>query len=352
GTFSQVYPAYRSKKIALWSTEHSYETAYPENILLQAAAELGFTGLGLFILVFAVFLRRATDYGGFMAGFLSLVCVNMAGVDVNYVTSSFMMAALAGLALRQGNDKRLMNGRLLFAALAFLAAASAVYAAQRHASNLLLKQAVYYSKKQAWKDAINCYEMALDKDTANLEARYFLAASYFDSGISYEKSMANFMLLKKAAPHYVLSDYYTGRIYEAAGNTTSAAISYEKMLSVDPYFVPSVVALSRIYASTREGAGKAERLILKAMEKYPDEASLYGVSGNVYFMAGRFEDAVRSFKKAVDLREDKDYYYNLGCAYMAIKDMKNSVFYLEKALKIDPKDGKVREMLRKLKAGN
>jgi tetratricopeptide (TPR) repeat protein len=65
-------------------------------------------------------------------------------------------------------------------------------------------------------------------------------------------------------------------------------------------------------------------------------------------MSKKPEQAVAAFKKAVDLKPDKDYYYNLGCVYFTMDDTKNAELYLKKALEMSPEDVKVKDMLRRV----
>lgn len=60
----------------------------------------------------------------------------------------------------------------------------------------------------------------------------------------------------------------------------------------------------------------------------------------------RLNEAIEYFKKAIAIKEDKDYYYNLGCVYFTMNDSDNAKFYLKKAQNLASNDIRIKQMLQ------
>ncbi len=352
GTFEIVYPRYRPPEIMLWSHEHSYETLQPENVALQAAAETGVAGLLiLFFLLYMTIKHARREHNEFLAGLLAVLLVNLTGVDINYVPSSMLAVFFAGIIFSSAGGRAFaMKSAVKNTAIVVSAVLLVLIVTQQvkhHISGIYLKRAVFYSQSGQWNEAINNYGKALEMNGNNLTARYFLASSYRDSGFP-QKALLEYFALEKLAPDYVLLHYKKARIYDDAGNYGAAADEYGKMLETDPYLKPAIVGMSRISLEVKKDPAQAEKYLKRALEKHPGDASLYNNMGNIYFMSKRLPESAEAFKKAVDLKPDKDYYYNLGCVYFTMNDIKNAKFYLEKAREMGPKEEKIINMIRKV----
>lgn len=354
GTFAVEYPEYRRPEIMLWTHEHSYETTQPENVLLQLAAETGVPGVLIFIFLLAVLIRNTwQERNEYLAGILSILIINLVAVDINYITSSMLVALYGGIIMSGTAGKTVVIGgwkknACVAAAIACMAAAASAQFI-RHSSLVYLKQGEFFSRAGQWDGAIDAYTKALEKDRYNLTARYYLANSYMDSGNGFDKALEEYGRLEKLAPDYVLLHYRKAQAYNYQGAYDLAVEEYVKMLGIDPYFKPALLDLAHLYFSKKQMAGEAEKLLKKALEKYPEDPAIYNNLGNIYFLSNRPDESIEAFKKAVDLKADKDYYYNLGCVYFTMNDVKNADFYLKKALETAPGDVKIEEMLGRVK---
>jgi tetratricopeptide (TPR) repeat protein len=143
--------------------------------------------------------------------------------------------------------------------------------------------------------------------------------------------------------------YNKSRIYNRQGNYEEAILELKKMLKTDPYFRPALTDLAQLYFEKKQMYSEAAECLKTGIKAYPEDASLYNNLGNIYFMTKSPEKAVLAFKKAVDLKPDKDYYYNLGCVYYTMEDMANADFYLKKAMEMAPDEVKIAVMLARVK---
>jgi tetratricopeptide (TPR) repeat protein len=357
GSFSLAFPSFRPKEIMKWSVQSSYEVTYPENIFLQAFAELGLFGLlGAFIMVFIVLKNYDPDKKDFYLGFLGLMAVNLAGVDLNYVSSSMLAALFAGVIMNNkgsaGQKAVTAGGKYKTAVilLAALTAAGFATSLKKVISDTYLSRAIVFSGEKNWGAAVENYRKAVGVDKYNITAGYFLAQAYYDSNPSANATAALAELDKtgKLAPDYVLIHYKKAVILSAMNRPQEAEDEYKKMIKIDPYFKEALTALAYI-SYTMGDYEAALSYIKKAMEKYPGDAELYSYLGNIYFASKRPLEAVDAYKKAVEISGNKDYYYNLSCIYYALGEYAGAKTCIDGALKRggtdDPKVEKMAKII-------
>ena len=356
GAFSAAFPAYRPDEIMLWSSEHSYEVSYPENILLQTAAEGGvFAGLIFIALIYIILKNREKNRLDFTAGFLGILTVNLFGVDLNYAASAALFAFYGGLIINSGEKRavkiRGKTAKIFTGAAVVILGASLVIQFKNFVSDVYLKEAVYCSRLKDFSAADKFYSRAVSINRFNIPALYFSGRAFMDREEKRNPgaALARFNRVEELAPNYVLLHHYKGEVYEAMGKTEKAVKEYEKMLKTDPYHRESLINLAYIYYDKKQKFDKAEKCLEKALEKYKDDASLYNNLGNIYFMSKRLTKSIKAYKKAIDLKENKDYYYNLGCVYFTLNDPENAEKYLLKARGLAPEDRRVKKMMEMIR---
>lgn len=353
GSFSFAFPAFRPGEMMQKSYRHSYEVSFPENILLQAAAEYGIPGfLALIGAFWIILVKIQTEKKDFYAAFCGLIAVNMFGVDINFAASSMLSAVLAGTLLngRKGLSAVMAGARKK---IVFFAAGAAVVfiiivQVKVHLSDIYLKRAVNLSGAKQWQASIENYKKALFFNPMNVPAGYFLGSAYFDSDPQANASaaIAKFEEVEKHAPDYVLLHYKKAIVFNSMGLTSQAIEEYKKMLKIDPYLKQALVDLAFIYYKNND-LNSAEEYMKSAAEKSNDPA-LYNNLANIYFMQKRMNESVAAYKKAVEIKPDKDYYYNLGCVYFTLNDIANARANIYKAAELDSKNGKKEAKIRNM----
>jgi tetratricopeptide (TPR) repeat protein len=358
GSFSIVFPAFRPQTIMQASYMHSYEITYPENFVLQAAAEYGL--VGLLILIFFIWTilkkidRSKADY---YTAFCGLLAVNMAGVDINFAPSAMLLAVLAGV-LTQGGSRELVIGKktgtVVMICLTAMMLCIPYFQIKNLISDKYLSSAVLFSESKQWQNAVENYRKAINYNRANLPAGYFLSAAYYDSNPQTNASAALSQLeeVEKQAPDYVLLHYKKAVMLKTIGREDDAIKEYEKMIKLDPYFLPAISESAYIYYKNGYLNDAAEKFEI-AVKNGSADASIYNNLGNIYFMQKRVNDAVYAYKKAIEIKADKDYYYNLGCIYFTMNDIAQARENINKASEIASNEGikeaKIDNMIRMIK---
>lgn len=353
GTFSIIYPEYRPNEIMKWAAQHSYEVTQPENILLQTASDTGLIGLGIFLLLLWIILKKAADKPWLLAPLTGIIATNLFGVDINYISTSAFFALYAGMALN-GNEmenKMKKNSKYVLPAIGTVLFLFIIFEQfNTYTSSIYLLKAVNYTKTGDWNRAISDYDQAVKLDPHNLDAQYFLASAYYDSDKKMaDKALAKFDELEKMAPDFILLHYKKGTIYFNTGEYDKAMQEHLKMLKIDPYFTPSLNELMWIFVNEKDYA-RAQKCMEQAIANDTTDPALYNNLGNIYMLQKSYSEAAETYKKAIDLRQDKDYYYNAGCAYYMLKDNKKARELLLKAKELDKtNDPKIIKMLERIK---
>ena len=358
GSFSVAFPVFRPVEIIKQSYKHSYEVSYPENILLQTAAEYGLVGLAILLFILWIILKKIEpEKGDYYAAFCGLIAVNLTGVDINYGTSAMLAAVFAGTLLngRKVAFVSLANSwrKIVIVLVPIIIVIVMTYQFAIHISDIYLKRAISLSETKQWQAAIDDYSQALLYNKNNVPANYFLASAYYDFNPELNGLIAlkTFEAVEKLAPNYVLLHYKKGVVLKALGRQDEAVAEYNKMLLVDPYLTPALMDLSYIYY-IKGDLDLAEKYMKRASDN-SNNAALFNNLGNIYFMQKRVPEAIIAYKKSIEINPDKDYYYNLGCVYFTLHEIVNAKFYMFKAAEIDSKNGskelKIQNMLKQIR---
>lgn len=177
---------------------------------------------------------------------------------------------------------------------------------------------------------------------------------------------------------YLLS----GRDYLYQGKNKEAEEAFKKVLSINPRNVKALSSLGTLYY--RQGnLDLARKYWKETLDLSPDDAIIRGLlnsidknssnpntlyhmgtktteqeaewekhfnDGQEFYKKGNFQKAVDEFKKAKELRpDDSKIYFVLGASYLKLKDRKNTIKMWEIALKLNPDDQMVKELLSKTK---
>jgi tetratricopeptide (TPR) repeat protein len=349
GAFSFSFPKYRPAEIMKWAKEHSYEITQPENIFLQILAETGIIGLLFFLFfLYLLFKNFNNDLLPFYAGVFGILGVNFFGVDLNYITSIFLFTFLSTIVFYNKSSKEfLIKGKIknifLFLIIIYFSVIF-IFQITDFASDIYLKKAIDFSKEKNWDNAIKNYNESLKLNNYKIDALYFLANAYYDSG-NLQEALKTFEKLEKLVPNYILTNYKKANIYMNLNDIQKAKEEYGIALKFDPYLKQANEELAFIYYREQK-FNEAEKLLKKILEKYSDDASVYNNLGNIYFASKRIDEAIEAYKKAIELKKDKDYYYNLGCVYFTLNDFYKAKENLLAANELNKdKDEKITKML-------
>ncbi|MBI5192687.1 MAG: tetratricopeptide repeat protein [Nitrospirae bacterium] len=173
-----------------------------------------------------------------------------------------------------------------------------------------------------------------------------------------------------------------GRNYLYEGKNKEAEEAFKKVLSINPRNVKAMGALGTLYY--RKGnMDMAYHYWKEALKVSPDDKIIGGLvkaierdnlmSGSLYhmeiktvdhaqswekhfadgqnlYLKGDYKEAIEELKKAKDLKpDDSKIYFVLGASYLKVRDRENTLKMWETAIKLNPDDKMIKELLNKLK---
>ncbi|MDR1896473.1 MAG: hypothetical protein LBR10_06755 [Prevotellaceae bacterium] len=193
-----------------------------------------------------------------------------------------------------------------------------------------MKQLATFAKSEAFNkyhlnkyaEAVTLFKLALDCFSDPLVNEVDSLLYYFTGVIAGEiedYATAEKYLRKAIEIGYTENgDAYAslGKALTAAGKSDEGRAVLEKGITVNPENQQLIFNLINNYMATGKDPKDIIPLIDKAIEKEPNNASLYSVEGQLYDKIGDAENAAKYFKKAIEI--DSTYffgYYGLGILY-------------------------------------
>jgi hypothetical protein len=160
----------------------------------------------------------------------------------------------------------------------------------------------------------------------------------------WQNNMVLFETMSQSSPHFPLPHLLAGEALQNAGNPEEALERYQLAHEIAPNdcLTLNAIALAQLElgfqrrSSTILDSGFA--FVQKAIALCPDEDYLYHTLGEYYLRQLNVEQAVESFRRAIEINPEKmNYYYNIGAVLRASGKQEEARPYLEKFIKIAPR---------------
>lgn len=149
---------------------------------------------------------------------------------------------------------------------------------------------------------------------------------------------ANKALRAPNRKHPQLTYDLMGNLYALQGKADEALQAYDTVMVLDPaYSTNQEKAQVLLY---KRKFDEALICINKYLEVKPNAPDAYLTLSNIYFGLKQFDKGFAAFKKAVQLGAETtaNDFYNQGCAYSLINNLKQAIMHLEKAIQLGWKD--------------
>lgn len=112
----------------------------------------------------------------------------------------------------------------------------------------------------------------------------------------------------------------------------------EKAINIDQGLTEAYRFLSHLYFYFEKDYSKAHELINKAIEISDDEYQSYKIKGDIYYDENKFNAAIESYKKALEMLTslDSDILAQIGDCYLSMGNYMESKRYYQSAVEEDP----------------
>ena len=160
-------------------------------------------------------------------------------------------------------------------------------------------QAATTSNPAAPVDSLVTLEKAVAKDSTKFDNLYRLGAMYIDRDRSTEALQVLHRALR-IKPDHVGVNVNLGAAYDAAGNPDAAQTYYRKALTLAPGDPVATCRLATsLYAKTQYQ--ESMKLLRDLIAREPNTSCAYFALGVAFADAGIYRDAIRMWKKVVEL---------------------------------------------------
>ena len=166
-------------------------------------------------------------------------------------------------------------------------------------------------------DAITESKAALQENANSIEVYNAMGLCWQEKGdlvlarFVYQKALAGI----SGADANAFLHLNLGWTYYLDGRTPLAVTELERALELDPYLIPAMVNLSRIYMDDRNYADTIP-LLERALSRAPDDAGVRMNLGIAYRGMGRYDDAEKEYRKVLELEPNNPApHMNLGILF-------------------------------------
>ncbi|MFA7677291.1 MAG: tetratricopeptide repeat protein [Candidatus Omnitrophota bacterium] len=205
-----------------------------------------------------------------------------------------------------------------------------------------------YSYAQKDKELEEEYEFFLEKaheaKPKDIGISEYLAQFYFYKK-KPQQAMEVYKKIIEINPKHVTAYFWLGYLYEDAGKHDEAVDIWKKGLKIDDSYAPLLNSLGYVYAQEGVNLDLAEEMILKAIDKEPDNGAYMDSLGWVYYKKGDFNKAREYLEKSITYIKDPEIYEHLGDLYIAIGEKEKGLDYYNQGLENFPDYKKLQEKI-------
>lgn len=393
-TFKSVFPKYEGTNFAqIDGANVSSRTAHFE--LLNIAATMGITALGIYILlIYAYLVMCFRSFSRTPPGSLKLVSYAVFAGVVAYLVQNFVSFGVAAIntylyiffALHAVLYAQFYNTKSKYVRFYRAGDSSAVFVKYSiiipsvllalflgYRAYMMYSADVHYNRGKIyggvynkWDEAVKEHIKSVEEEPNEVKYQVYLALAYERLAMATQDRATQLQLLHNAAVIYKKgvdlnpgNSYYwgnLGRIYTALGKSEDPKYFDDAeryyLIAVEKAPVTGLFASNLIELYL--GIGRIDKA-LPLMDKLEGcdkalAASSYFLLGNIYFGQKLYIDAEKAYRKSVDLNPAAGQtYYNLGVVCAARGDRDCAKFCMEKYIELMPgsdKDADAKKILR------
>jgi Tfp pilus assembly protein PilF len=180
------------------------------------------------------------------------------------------------------------------------------------------------------------------------DIRYSLAQLYFMQE-DYQKAEGEYKAILESNPNDSYAHFYLGYIYSEYSNTDVAIKEFNRAIELDPSNPLALNALSYLYAELGKNLDEALAMVKKALELEPSNGAYLDTLGWIYFKKGDMNSALRYLENASVVIEDAEIFEHLGDVYFQTGKAEEALKNWKKSLEIDPKRVHIRDKMKEAK---
>jgi putative PEP-CTERM system TPR-repeat lipoprotein len=200
-----------------------------------------------------------------------------------------------------------------------------------------------YALTDKYKDAKESFLRALQKDGHFVPAKLDLAALYKAQGDT-EGARSLLKEVIRSDDQNIRAYYMLAQIEADAGNREEAIKAYKKIADINPSDANALFMLGLSYLEQGD-IKKADKAAERMVKKMPRRPEGYRLKGLLSFREKKYDDAVVSFLKSIEIQPATGSYYYLGLCYYNTKVLEQALSAFQKTLDLNPSSMQARLMV-------
>lgn len=211
--------------------------------------------------------------------------------------------------------------------------------------------ALIYSTQRSFDKAAHEYEMILksfsENDPQNIEIYVYLGQLYYSQD-QLTKAAEQFEKALELDDQNTEMMYLLSSLYEEMDKREMSTIILKNCIKVDDAHAGCLNSLAYIYAEANIQLDQALEYAKKAVDQYPKNGAYLDTLGWLYYRKGMHVEALKTLKQASEVMNDWVIYDHLGDVFLALDRKDDAVKSWKKALEIDPNQANIVDKLNKI----
>lgn len=211
--------------------------------------------------------------------------------------------------------------------------------------------ALAYSYSSKYKEAVREYERLLARPLLELDDRDLRSSLGYLHILQgdFDRAQTQYTTILEDNPGDSDAHFYLGYIYHELSKYDIAIDEFVKAIELNPDNSAALNSLSYVYAQRGENLDEALSLVKKALAIEPSNGAYLDTLGWVYFKRGDFDSALRYLENASVLFRDAEIFEHLGDVNFKLGKFEDAIKNWRKAIEIDPKRKEIKDKIRQLK---
>ncbi len=193
------------------------------------------------------------------------------------------------------------------------------------------------TKESLWAQKATLAAQTAERLSNNLPEVHLSLGSVYSVTGKNTQAVAELKRALELAPNSDEAYRNLGEAYKADGQSDEAIAAYQKAVAANSYNWLNHIALGKGYLELGDTA-KALPEFQKVTELAPDNPLGFGDIGSVYMREGKWSEAIAEYQKSLALAPGADTYSNLGTGYFFLKNYDQATKMYEKAVEMTPND--------------
>lgn len=195
--------------------------------------------------------------------------------------------------------KSIFLGIILISIILIQNCACAVNAFERY------NKGCQYQGKGMYKEAIDCYNRAIEQNPGYVEA-YLRRGNCYGKLKEFSKAIDDFNKVIELNPRHAMAYNNRGAIYSNLGEDSRAMDDYNKTIKLNPRHKLAYYNRGNVYRILKEYS-KAMDDYNKAIELYPGCAMAYKNRATIHWINGSFKNVINDYEEAIKIQPDNKY---------------------------------------------